>query len=266
MKTLLATAILLTTTTAFAHDTHMSSNSCDVDLNAGLRINKELVEFSKNNRPLYQIINNKTLIVDGQEVALDHSQQQLVTQYSTQIRAVVPEVKVLAVDAINLAVDGVNLAFNELLGKGNDVSEDLTAHLHKIRDEVEYKFDSNQEFYIDEHGDFSDDFFGEEFESRIEDVIEETIENSMGSLLIAVGQELLFAGGDMDAFEAKMENFGERIEHEMESRSDEIEKRGEAICYSVYKVEQLEQQLQDEVDELSQFDVISAKIKEHNKI
>ena len=29
--------------------------------------------------------------------------------------------------------------------------------------------------------------------------------------MIAVGQEMLFSGGDMDAFETRMENFGQHI-------------------------------------------------------
>ncbi|GLX77174.1 hypothetical protein tinsulaeT_05140 [Thalassotalea insulae] len=266
MKLLLASAILLTTTSAFAHDRHISSDGCDVDLDAGLRINKNLIEFIQKKQPIYQIINNETLIVNGQEVDLDSHQQSIVSEYSTQIRAVVPEVKVLALDAINLATEGVNLAFDELLGEGNDIGAELTMQLHAVRDEVEQRFASDKEFYIDEQGEFADEFFGEEFEQRIEDVVEQTIQNSMGSLLIAVGQEMLFAGGDMEAFETRMENFGEQIEHEMESRASEIEQRGEALCFSVYKIDQLEQQLQSQISEMSEFDVISADITHNDKI
>ena len=265
MKTLLATAILLSSTAVFAHDTNFSSDSCDVDLNAGLRINKNLVEFSKNDQPLYQIINNRTLMIDGEEIFLDASQQSLVSEYSTSIRSIVPEVKEIAVDAIELAVDGVNLAFNELLGEGNELGEDLTVQLHAIRDEVDKRFDSEQEFYIDEHGNLDDDFFGEDFEQRIEQVVEETVQNSLGSLLIAVGQEMLFSGGDMDAFETRMENFGEQIENEMEQRGEELGKRGEALCQSIYQIDNLEERLKNEISELSSFDVITADINEKYK-
>jgi len=266
MKTLIASAILLTSTSAFAHDSHISTDSCDVDLNAGLRINKNFVEFTKNDKPLYRITNNKILTVNGEEVFLDADQQALISQYATSIRSVVPEVKDIAVDAIELAVEGVNLAFNELLGEGNSIADELTTQLHVIRDEVDMQFGEDKEFYIDEHGELSDDFFGEEFEQRIEQVVEETLQNSMGSLLIAVGQEMLFAGGDMDAFETRMENFGEQIEHEMESRSEEIEKRGEELCHSVYKIDALENQLQQQISELSGFDVISADVNSKYKI
>ncbi|MCO4798674.1 MAG: YggN family protein [Colwelliaceae bacterium] len=265
MKTLLATAILLSTTSAFAHDTSFSSESCDVELNAGLRINKNLIEFTKNDKSLYQIIDNETLIVNGEKISLDSSQQSLVSEYSTSIRSVIPEVKEIAVDAIEIAVEGVNLAFNELLGEGNELGEELTTQLHLIRDEVDQRFDSEKEFYIDENGNLDDDFFGEEFEQRIETVVEETIQNSLGSLLIAVGQEMLFSGGDMDAFETRMENFGEQIEHDIETRAEKLEERGNELCHSVYNIDRLETQLSQQINELSDFDVISADVDKRNK-
>ncbi|MDG1751588.1 MAG: DUF2884 family protein [Thalassotalea sp.] len=265
MKTLLATAILLSTTTVFAHDTSFSSDSCDIDLNAGLRINKDLIEFTKNNKPLYKIMNNEILIVDGKEIKLNDYQQSLVFEYSTNIRAVLPEVKEIAVDAIEIAVEGVNLAFNELLGEGNDVGQELTTHLHSIRNEVDQRFDSEKEFYIDENGELEDDFFGEDFEQRIETVVEETIQNSLGSLLIAVGQEMLFAGGDMDAFETRMESFGERIERDIEVRAEKLEKRGESLCHAVYKIDGIETQLSQSISELSGFNVITADVDKRNK-
>lgn len=265
MKSLLATAVLLTTTTTFAHDTHFSSDSCEIELNAGVRINKNYIEFTKNDKPLYKIINNETLIVNGEEVELNDYQQSLVLEYSSSIRSVLPEAKELAFDAIEIAVEGVNLAFNELLGENNNVGEDLTAHLYGIRDEVEKRFNSEKDFYIDENGDFGDDFFNNELEQRIEAAVEDTIQNSLGSLLIAVGQEMLFAGGDMDAFEARMENFGEQIERDIEHRADKLEKRGEALCHTVYKIDGIETQLSQSIKVLSGFNVISADIDKRNK-
>lgn len=265
MKTLIASAILLSSTSVLAHDSSFSSDSCDVDIHAGLRINNELIEFSKKDSVLYQIKNNETLIVGGKTISLSSKQQALISDYSTSIRNVVPEVKTLAVDAINLAVEGVDLAFTELLGENNDLGHNLTTQLFEIRDEVQQQFDPSKEIYIDEDGHLDRNFFGEEFEQRIELLVEETVQNSLGSILIAVGQELVFAGGDMDAFAVKMENFGAKIEHEIESRAESLEGRSEALCYSIQKIDQLESQLSEEITELSEFDLISTQISNKNK-
>lgn len=267
MKTLIATALILASSTSYAHDSSFSSNSCNVDLNGGININAKEITFSKNKSTLYTIVGNDTLIVNGNEVDLTSSQESLLAEYSTTIRGVVPEIKSISLDAIDLAIDGVNLAFNELLGEGNNVSVDLTTQLTTIRSEVNAEFDGTRDFYIDEDGFAGDDFFGEDFEQRIEGAVERTIQNSIGTLMIAVGQEMLFSGGNMDAFETRMENFGQQIEHEMEARGEGLEKRGEALCKSVVMIDEMEEQLKDEVDELSGFNFITASHKtRHNEI
>lgn len=264
MKTLIATALIIASSASYAHDNSFSSDSCDVELNGGINISANEIVFSKNKSPLYTITNNNTLLIKGEEIALTTQQKSMLNDYSSHIRDVVPEVKNIALDAIDLAIDGVNLAFNELLGKGNNVSADLTTQLTYIRTEVEAEFGNQNNFYIDEDGFSGKDFFGEDFEQRIESAVESTIKNSLGTVMIAVGQELLFSGGDMDAFEAKMENFGERIGNEMENRSTDIEKRGEALCQSIIVIDEMEAQLRNSIDEISDYDFITASTSKHN--
>lgn len=261
MKTIIATALIIASSSTFAHDNSFSTDSCDVDLNGGININAKEITFYKNKSPLYRIVNDESLFIDGEEISLNSTQASLVHEYSTNIRNVVPEVKSIAIDAIDLAIDGVNLAFNELLGEGNNVSEELTTQLTTIRTEVDAEFSSREGFYIDEDGFSGEDFFGEDFEERIESAVESTVQNSIGSLMIAVGQEMLLSGGNMDAFETRMENFGHQIEHEMESRGEAIEERGDALCRSVVIIDELEEKLKGEIDEMSQFNVITARHK-----
>jgi hypothetical protein len=251
MKTLIATALILASTSSFASNASFTNDSCEI-------------EFSKKKKPLYKIVDNEILYVDGVQINLSHSQQSLVTDYSNSIRATLPEVKDIALDAIDLASDGVNLAFNELLGEGNDISAEITAQLSEIRNEVDEGFTQGNEISFDEDGFSGDEFFNEGFEKRIESAVESTVQNSIGSLLIAVGQQMLFSGGDMDTFETRMENFGERIEEEMESRGEEIEKRGEALCQSVVAIDALEDQLTQDIDELEDFNMLSTQISSKN--
>jgi len=266
MKTLIATALIIASSASYAHDNAFSSDSCNVDLHGGININAKEITFSKDKSPLYTIANNEILRINGEEVPLSASQQSLLTEYSNSIRTVVPEVKSIALDAIDLAIDGVNLAFNELLGEGNNVSSELTTQLTTIRAEVDREFGQHKEFYIDEEGFSGKDFFGDDFEQRIETAVESTIKNSLGSLMIALGQEMLFSGGDMDAFESKMTNFAEQIEHEMETRAAGLEKRGDALCQAIIAIDEMEAQLQASIDALAGYNMITASAKKkHNK-
>jgi hypothetical protein len=264
MKTLIATALILASTNSLASDASFTNNSCNADISGGIKITSVAIAFSKNKKQLYKIVHNEMLFVDGEQIGLSQSQQSLIADYSKSIRAAVPEVKNIALDAIELARDGVNLAFNELLGEGNDISAEITAQLSEIRKEVDEGFTNDNDIYFDEDGFSGDNFFNEGFEQRIEDAVETTVQNSVGSLLIAVGQQILFSGGDMDTFEARMENFGERIEREMESRGEEIEKRGEALCQSVVEIDALEDQLTNDIEALAGFNLLTTNHSSKN--
>ena len=75
---------------------------------------------------------------------------------------------------------------------------------------------------------------------------------------------MLFSGGDTDTFETRMVDFGEKIEREMESRSKEIEKRGEALCESVVAIDGLEDQLTQEIAKLENFNLLTTNISSKN--
>lgn len=258
MKILIASALLVSSSAALAHD------SCDVDLNAGIRVNQSGIEVFKNNQSLYKIADDQYLVVDGQSVSLTPSQSSLVREYASSIRAVVPEVKTIALEGVDLAIEGVNLAFGELLGENSDTVIELTKTLTDIRSDVNYKFDTDSEqgFYIGEQGFEDEQLFGDEFEAKIESAVEEAMRNSIGSLLVAVGQEMLFSGGDMAAFEQRMESFGQRIEHQMESKGEAIEKRADDLCKYVLAIDELEEQLKQQVSAWPSTDVI---VVDHHK-
>ncbi|WDE06823.1 YggN family protein [Thalassomonas viridans] len=252
MKTLLASTLILTSTSLYAHD------SCDVELEGGIKLDRNVIEFMQDKKPVYKILENNVLIVDGNTLDLTASQQALVTEYAASIRAMVPEVQTIAIEGIDLAVEGMNLAFDELLGAGNSVGADLTQELTALRDEVKNRFDADKGFYVDEEGFAGEEFFGEEFEQRIESVVEKAVRDSMGSLLIAVGQQMLFSG-DPAAFETKMETFGTKIETEMEARGAELEAKAEQLCLSAAKIDKLEEELKTQVSELEAINILTVK-------
>jgi len=266
------TLIVITLISVFVSKALYAHDSCDVDLDAGLTINESSIEFfdpDNNQHVLYSIDKNYQLTVRGDNVALNDEQQVLVEQYSTRIRAMVPQVRNVAIEGVDLALEGVNLAFNELLGEGNDVGANLTQELSSIKEEVAERFTIEHGFTLGENGLENDELLGEKFEQRIESAVEKAVMGSMGSLLVALGQEMMFSGGDNDAFETRMESFGENIEHEMELRVGKIEREAERLCLAVVEIDQLEEKLKSSISPLADINVITAKLTrshdEHDK-
>ena len=259
---------LFVSTNLYAHD------ACDIELDAGVTLNESKLEFfnasenAENEKQiLYTIKNDHSLIVHGQKIELNDRQQRLVTKYAQDIRAMVPQVRTIALEGVDLALEGVNLAFNELLGEGNNVGAELTTELSTLKDEVAGRFTVKHGITLGAKGINGKDFTGEEllgkeFEQRIESVVEKAVINSMGSILMAMGQEMLFSDKESNSLETRMEDFGESIADEMEHRAEKIEKKAEVLCAAIIDIDKLEEQLKASVSSLANINVISVTYNE----
>lgn len=256
-KTLIAATLLLlfSSTALYAH------SSCDVDLKAGLTINESKLEFfeSKNKQKiLYTIANKHNLIVRGEGVSLTAEQQALVEQYSRSIRAMVPQVRHLAIEGVDLAIEGVNLAFNELLGEGNNAGVGLTQELSSLKKEIAEQFTIEHGFTLGENGLEENELLGNDFEQRIESSVEKAVMSSMGTLLVTLGKQV-FSGGDTGAFETRMESFGENVEREMALRAEKIKRKADSLCTAAIEIDQLEEKLKSSITPLVDINVITVK-------
>jgi hypothetical protein len=263
MKTFLASALLLCSTTIFAYD---HQNSCAVDLHGGVKISQQEIAFFKENVdskvqvPLYKIVDDKNLILNGQRIHLNSEQQQLVTNYAYSIRKMIPAVKQVANEGVDLAIEGVSLAFNELLGDNNDVTNDFVTELTNVRTEINKRFEQDKTIYINESGVDGENFFDHEFEAHIESAVERAIKKSIGNLLVAVGQKMLFSGEDDDGFEQRMNKFSDNIAAKMEFKATKIEQRANALCVSMIRIDQLEEQLKNNIKQLPKFNILSVEL------
>lgn len=263
-----ATLVASTLTTVLASSAVYAHESCNVDLSAGFTINANSIEFLKENNKekhsLYKITDGKQLYVGNDKVALTDKQKNLVEQYDAKIRELVPQVKSVAIDGVDLAVEGVNLAFNGLLGEGNAVAADLTKELKIIREQVVANLSIEKGISIGADGLESEELLGKDFDQRIESAVEKAVLNSMGSILMAMGQQMVSAEGDEQSFETRMENFGETIEHEMTTRSEKIEEKAQALCINVAKLDALEEKLKAEIKPLANTNVFTVTQGQYN--
>jgi len=259
-----ATLIASTLTTVLASSAVYANESCNVDLSAGFKINTNSIEFlqeehegSDEPHSLYRIKDGNQLFVGSNQVTLTEKQKTLVKQYDAKIRQLVPQVKNVAIEGVDLAIDGVNLAFNGLLGEGNTVAADLTKELKLVRKQVTAKLTIENGISVGVDGLESEELLGKDFDQRIESAVEKAVLNSMGSILISVGQQMMAADGDEDSFETRMENFGESIEREMTTRSEIIEEKAQALCLNIAKLDALEEKLKTEIKPLANTNVFT---------
>ncbi len=263
--TLAQTAFIASVLTAsFASIDVNAHNACNVDLTAGLSINTDAIEFfesnvnkNEDNHNLYKITQGKYLFIDDKNIELNQSQQALISKYDATIRQLVPQVKSVAIEGVDLAIDGIDLAFNGLLGEDNDVSADLTQELKEIREQVKTKLSIDKGITVGVDGLEGEALLGKDFEQRIEKLVEKTMLNSMGSILMAMGKQMISSDVQEASFEERMEEFADTIEQEMSARAEKISAQAQALCRNIAKVDNLEEQIKDNIKVLAHVNVFT---------
>lgn len=265
-KLLLVTsiAIALTATSAMAHDNDKgfslsSGDHCDLDFSNSLRLDKNAIEITNSDNQMLRIDNDSTVTVDGEKLSLSNEQTQAVTDYANGLREHLPKVADIALEGIKLAgvaLDEVSATFN--IGGLDDIG----ALMEEVATEVHAGFYDGGDFVFDQKNfDKIEQNFGPAFESRIEQAIEENMVESIGSILVAVGSEMLTSGGDMSAVEQKFENMGQRIEQAMEGKAADIEAKADALCGSFLQLAQQENELQHLIPGIEDYDLFVVKTK-----
>ena len=250
-----ATALTVMSGSAFAHQ-------CDINLDGNMKLVDNKLTVMTKQKDEILIDEYYQLYVNDEAISLSHEQQQWVEDYYTGIHSAVPQVAEITHEAIGLASEAVTHVFGELLGTDTSDITDLTDKLAEIDEEIQYNFYADDGSIRLDSANFQDgEFFGERWEAEFEEAVEELVFNSMGRLMIALGTEMLMSGGDMDAFETRMENFASDLEVKMEARGAELEEKADALCMQLVQVDHAENKLSNSIDELSDLNVFQVEDK-----
>jgi hypothetical protein len=240
----------------------LAHQSCDIELSAGLEIKPASITFfeqgperENSKLALYTIQDSKYLSIRGEKVLLTHEQLTLINAYDFHIRQLVPKVKNIAIEGVDIAIDGVSIIFNSLLGEDNTVGQELITELNMLKQQLDVNLSGEHDIIIGVDGLESDVLLGEEFEQRIESAMEKAVMGSMGSLLVALGKQMI--NDDEQGFENKIDIFSQTIEREMESRAKIIEDKVQKLCSDFITLEMIETQLQQSIAELQSINVFN---------
>lgn len=232
------------------------ANQCNVELHGNMSLDNKVLTVQLDNKTQLRIDQNKTLYIDHQAIQLNHQEQSWVNDYYDGINQAAPQAASIATDAVALASTAVNEVFTELLGSDNHALADLSDKLRSLDQQIQYNFYAeNGDIRLSSDSFKDGSFFGEQWEDQFEQAIEEVVTDSIGHLMVSIGTQLIFSGGDMDEFEEKMERFGEQMEDKIEYQATALEGKAEKLCATLKKVDYAEQQLQ-QINQLRSLDVI----------
>lgn len=252
MKTLIIAAALASTS-ALAHE-------CNVNFEGELQLQNQELRIKTTDGQQVFINQQQQLFINDQLQTLDSQQQTLIDNYYEQVNQVAPITADIALDAVDVARKGVTMAFDELMGPGNELSQELDQSLSELQVQL------NQNFYAQDGSiqfnsmQFEEDGgFSKTFSTELEQKIETVVQKSIGTLMIAIGKEMLFSGGDMQQFEQRMEDFGQNIEREIETSVGQIETRAEQLCYQLKQLDTIEGDIQYTIPQLAKLNILEVK-------
>ncbi|GGF58898.1 YggN family protein [Alteromonas lipolytica] len=262
MKIVAASLLMTTALIAQPALAHVEvDNHCNMELHGEITFNHGDLTITTDSGETVQITPAHQLFVDSQAVSLNAEEQRWVSDYYTSIETAIPMTVDIAREGVKIASYAVTEVFTELLGADNDLTEDFDQLFTDLSSQIDerfyaadgsYKFDSTG---LD--GDWADAAWSQEFDDKVESLIE----RSMGHILMAIGSEMLFGDGDMDAFASRMENFGTAIEERVEGQAEALEGKADELCTVLAKADYAETHMQKSIAALSGLDLLESKGK-----
>lgn len=242
------------------HDSNMSfsSDSCNLEFNNTLAITPDTVNIKAESGEVV-IDQDGNLQINGEAQSLSAADQTLLARYSSDVRGQVPQVAEIAMEGVALAGVALSEVGNAFGLKNMATMEQM---MSEIGDEIHAAFYDGGTFIMDQ-GRFDNigDTFDSKFDQQMEQAMEEMIMESIGSLLITLGSEMLSSGGDMSEFEQRMERMGEQIEEKVELQAKNIEQRADQMCFDFKDLAMQEDELQARIPALANYDVFKVETK-----
>lgn len=235
---------------AIAHSSH--DEGCDVSLNYDVVIEPQKLVLSQGDAEAYRVDHGK-LFVNGEQVELNAKQRKILNTYVDEVSTQVPEVIEVVNEAVSLATEAVTMAFTPLFGE--QTSAKFEGLMEGISERIEgVAYQHGDKFYLGATEDSVEEAFNEEFEKEIESLVQ----NSLGSMMMALGGQMLSSDGDsfeqkMEAFGEKMESIGDDIEKQFELQGQNLEYKADKLCENFERLLVIEAQMRDEIPQLNKF-------------
>jgi uncharacterized coiled-coil protein SlyX len=251
-----AVASALLSGQAMAHDTHFQNNSCDVELDGHIQYYQGNLTVKMDSGNVVTIDQYYNLTLNGKDVALDSEQQRWVTEYYDSIDMAIPMTLTIASEGLKIANVAVSEVFTELLGD-NTMDDDFQALFTSLETKLSTSFyDDAGNLRVDSTEFEEPGWFDESWEQEFEAELESLVSESMGRILIALGTQMLWEGGDMSEFEQRMETWGEDLEFRLESQAAALEEKADALCEVLQKADYAEGQMQATISGLDDLNLL----------
>ena len=247
MKAMLLAAALgaAVSVPAFAH-THI--HDCDLSSDYALSIKPDRLVFKRHHGTPAEIeIANGTLRVDGTLVATNATDTQRLRDAEQEVRALVPEVKGIARDAVAIAFDAVGQVAAAFAHDGA-AARRTAEHIAELGREIDRKIAETDSFEHWQDADI-DRLVG----STVEAVVPEIVGNVTAEAL-----KVAFTGDEAAAaeLEARASSIEKSVDRAVEKQAAQLEVRAMGVCSRLRALDRVQSGLDVRLPDGSRLDLV----------
>jgi len=233
---------------------------CNVNFNYGVVIDTNHVRILDHGQTYVQFNGEHQVFVRGREVSLTPESKQVVAQFVSGVREQVPQIVSIAIEGVEIGLKAVNKVIGGLTGENSTSHRKIQEKFDEMQIRLKKRFNHSDKSYYIAPQDF--DEFDEIFAGQFEQEIEEIVSDSIGTILVAVGEAM--ANRDEDDIEQRVNTFDQRIESmgaelklEVGEKADKLEAKAAQFCINLSLLDHVETQMQLTIPELAEFNLIS---------
>ncbi len=229
----------------------VGGDDCDLDIAASIEVEPARFVFTDDaSRRVVEIRPGGAVSVDGVVLPLGAADVARVDELERGMRSLVPEVKAIAIDAVGIAFEAVghaSAAFASSPQQARESAQRIASTARELQQSIENK---------------------QEWSSTSDAELDRLIEDAVGSLVgemvgnvTGMALKVAFSGDEaaIAELEARADAIDRTVEEAVEQRSNELERRAEALCARVRVLDTIESRIEARLPDGKRFDLIRAQ-------
>ncbi|MEO8001987.1 MAG: DUF2884 family protein [Arenimonas sp.] len=222
-------ALAVTLSFGAAFTAHAESLQCNFESDYKFSQQGHTLIFSKDVAPGRRImIQDGRMVIDGKELSLSNEDRARVSEFESEMRLLIPQVKQVTTEAIDIAFAALIEVSRGLNGEQNNPT---IKKLQNAQVALRNSIEKNPGLAI------NDDIGKKIIEPIVTDFVPDVVGSAVRQAL-----SLAFSGDDAKAkaFEKRMDNMGKEIETKVEARAKNLEPLAQAMCTRVRNMDIIE--------------------------
>jgi hypothetical protein len=240
--------LLACSTTSAVARLAIGGDDCDVDIASSVKVEPARFVFTDDaSQRVVEVLPGGAVSVDGAALQLSAADRARVDELERGMRALVPEVKAIAIDAVGIAFEAVghaSAAFASSPHQARESAQRIARTARELQEGIEKKQNWSSS---------SDADLDRLIEGAVGSLVGEMVGNVTGMAL-----KVAFTGDEtaIAELEARAAAIDRTVEEAVEKSSSELERRAEALCMRVRALDTIESRIEARLPGDKRFDLI----------